>query len=427
MKNIIKIAVLLLMVSFSSILMAEKITITSNNRSLSFSDQSPPDKLKLFINSVVKKHPRLLEERARLEVARANLRAADQALYNPELEIDSENTVINTSTLQLSQTIDIADKQGARTSVAQAELLQADAEYELATQQLVFDLLTALAQQHTSNEIYLLVQQNLELMKDFARISEQRHSAGDVNQVELNLARLAYSEAIMTNAQAAADASDTLESLRALLGSLPENIPVLPDTLPDAKLPGNQEKFILSLPSVRLEQAKVLSARKTVALRQSEKSWDPTISLRTGKEDKANLSGITLSIPLNIRNSFTAEVQAAQHQLIQSEYKAQQFFREQRATVVSNTQRYALIKRAWDDWSKTGKTSVQGQLKLIKRLWKLGDMSTTDYLVQLKQAIDTQTAGLELRGKLWQSAFEWMNTTASIINWLNINISETSK
>jgi cobalt-zinc-cadmium efflux system outer membrane protein len=427
MNKIIKITFMLLTLSLCSLSIAGEVTDNSVNPVLSFSNQTAPEKLKQFINTVVADHPRLLEERARLEVARANLQAADQALYNPELEIDSEKTDINTSSLQLSQTIDFGDKQGARTSVAQAELVQAEAEFEIGKQSLVFDLLSALADQHTNNEIYLLVQQNLELMKEFAMISEQRHSAGDVNLVELNLARLAYSEAIMIYAQAAADASSTKEHLRALLGKSLENIPELPETLPDAKLPKDKEKFILSLPAVRLERAKVVSAQKTVELRQSEKSWDPTIAIRGGKEDKESLTGITLSIPLNIRNSFSAEVQAAQHELIQIEYKAQQFYRDQRATVITRTLRYDLLQQAWVEWRKNGKTSIQQQLELIKRLWKIGDMSTTDYLVQLKQSIDTQTAGLELRGKLWQSAFEWMNSTASIINWLNINLVETSK
>ncbi len=427
MNKAIKVAVMLLSVPLCTNLNASETISKHATPVLSLTGQAAPKKLTQFISGIVKKHPRLLEERARLRAAQANLRAADQAIYNPELEIDSEKTDINTSYLQLSQTIDIGDKQGAKTSVAQAELIQANAEYEIAKQQLVYDLLNALADQHTKNEIYKLVQQNLMLMKDFADISGQRHSAGDLSQVELNLARLAYSEAIITHTQAAADAAATKEFLRALLGHVPDRIPSLPKKLPLAKLPNDKDKFITALPAIRLELARVTSARKNVDLRQSEKSWDPTISLRGGKEDTQSIAGITLSIPLNIRNSFSAEVDAAQQQFIQAEYRAQQAFREQRAIVLTSTQRYSLLQKAWTTWSKNGDSSIQQQLKLIKRLWQVGDMSTTDYLVQLKQAIDTQTAGLELRGKFWQSAFEWMNTTASIINWLNINISESSK
>ncbi len=425
MNNNFKIAFMLFSVSLCSNLIASE-TIPPQS-SLTFSSKLAPNNVKQLINSVISKHPRLLQEQAKLKEAHAKLQAADQALYNPELEIDSEKTNITTSVLQLSQTIDIGGKRSARTSVAESDLTQADAEFELAKQQLVYDILAALAEQHTSKEIFTLIKQNLALMKDFAKISEQRHSAGDLSQVELNLARLAYSEAIMTHAQAAAEASSAKENLRALLGELPTILPDLPNTLPTARLPSDKTQFIANLPAVRIEQAKVNSARKMVALRQSEKSWDPTISIRGGSEDTQSLAGITLSIPLNIRNSFSAEVDVAKQHLIQSEYNAQQAFRNHRAMVMSSTQRYSLLQKAWSNWRKNGKTSVQAQLKLIKRLWKLGDLSTTNYLVQLKQAVDTQTAGLELRGKHWQSAFEWMNTTASITNWLNIKLLEASK
>ena len=47
-------------------------------------------------------------------------------------------------------------------------------------------------------------------------------------------------------------------------------------------------------------------------------------------------------------------------------------------------------------------------------------MSTTEYLVQLKQALETQASGIELRNKMWRSSFDWMNDTASIDDWLKI-------
>jgi len=62
------------------------------------------------------------------------------------------------------------------------------------------------------------------------------------------------------------------------------------------------------------------------------------------------------------------------------------------------------------------------ELELIKRLWRAGDMSTAEYLVQLKQAIDTQAAGIELRGRSWKSGFNWLYETAQITAWLDINI-----
>ncbi len=416
MNSIFKIALLLLVAPMCTSLFASEVI-----------KSTAPKNLKQFIQSVLVNHPRLLEARAGLEMANANLTAATQPLYNPEIEIDSEKTDIKTSYLQLSQTIDIGDKQGARTKVSQSVFQQAQAEYTLAIQQLAHDLLLAIAQQQTREEIYKLAQKNLELMKEFADLSEQRHQAGDLSQVELNLARLAFSEVIMTYAQAASESTSANESLRAILGSSPDALPKLPEKLPEARIPDDQEKFLRNLPALRAQQSGVESARQTVKLRMSEQSWDPTISLRGGKEDKETLAGLTLTIPLNIRNSYKAELQVAQQQLLQSEYQALQFYRELRAKILTSTKRYQLLQDTWGKWQQTGKTSVTEQLKLIKQLWKAGDMSTTDYLVQLKQAIDTQTAGFELRGELWQSAFDWMNKTSNITTWLNLDLTDINQ
>lgn len=370
---------------------------------------------------VLDKHPRIQAARAALNAIRARGKAANQALYNPELELDTEKTAVRTSYIQLSQTLDMGDQRGSRTDVATAEMDQANAEFELVAQGIVRDLLTSLAERHTLQELAQLAKRTRKLMQDFSRIATRRHQAGDLNQVELDLALLALSEAQINYVQAQADATSARENLRTLLGTLPETLPDLPESLPAASLPADREMFFQSLPSIRAHKARVTVARHVVDLRRSERSWDPTISLRGGEEGQESMVGMTLSIPLNIRNTFRAEVQAALQDLIQQEQSAQAAYRTQRATVLASTERFHLLQQAWQSWRQSGQVSVRRQLQLIERLWRSGDMGTTEYLVQLKQAIGTQAAGIELRGRLWQSGFNWLYETARINTWLNLN------
>lgn len=371
---------------------------------------------------VLDSHPRIQAARATLNAARARGKAANQALYNPELELDTQKTAVRTSYLQLSQTIDMGDQRGSRTGVATAELAQANAEFELAAQGIVRDLLNSLAEYYTRKELAKFAKQANKLMQDFSRIADRRYRAGDLNQVELDLALLAFSEAQINYAQAQADATTARENLRALLDTLPENLPDLPDSLPNVNLPADRETFFQNLPKIRAHKAQVAVARSIVDLRRSERSWNPTISLRGGKEDQESMVGITLSVPLNIRNTFHAEVQAASQDLIQQEQSAQMAYRNQRATVLASTERFHLLQQAWQNWRQSGQISAHRQLQLIERLWRTGDIGTSEYLVQLKQALDTQTAGIELRGKFWQSGFDWMHETANIISWLNLKL-----
>jgi len=395
---------------------------SNQNLTLTTLVKPAPASLRQFIQSSLTEHPQMQAAKASLNSMRARLNAADNAIYNPELELDTEDTNIRTSTIQLSQKIDWGDQRGSRTSVAQAEFDKANAKFELAMQGLSRDLLIALAENDTQGELASLAEDGFKLMREFADVAEQRHKAGDLNQVELNLARLAYNEAFIRHAQALAEAATAKERLRSLIMDIPPVFPALPESLPTPRLPSDIESWVSQLPAMRAQEAQVAASRYTVALRKSERAWDPTIALRGGKEDRDSLVGLTLTIPLNVRNTFSAEVDAAQQDLIESEQSALQLYRDHRGRILASTEEFKLLQKAWDNWRINGQTSVSRQLELIKRLWRAGDMSTAEYLVQLKQAIDTQAAGIELRGRSWKSGFNWLYETAQITAWLDINI-----
>ncbi len=385
------------------------------------------DILSEFIQSNLQQHPNLLAAKADLQSAAAALRASDQAIYNPELELDYEDATDVTQTIGISQTIDWGDQQGSRTSMAQAQMNKASANYTMAIQSLISDLLTALAKHQTGNGLALLSNHTLLLMQEFKQIAEQRYQAGDLSQVELNLARLAYNQSLMEQAGILSDAAESREQLRVLLGSMPQTLPLLPEQLPEPELEENLEGFLQQLPEIRAQLAGVQAAKQQVEIRKSEKAWDPTISVTAGTEGDDDLIGVNLSIPLNIRNTFSAEVDAAQQDLIAREQRTQLAYRNARGELIVTTERYQNLLHAWNNWRDNSRNSVGQQLKLIKQLWQAGDISAADYLLQIKQALETQAAGLQLRNQLWQVAFNWMRQTNSIDSWLNIEINSPVK
>ncbi|MFK5915703.1 MAG: TolC family protein [Woeseiaceae bacterium] len=365
-------------------------------------------------------HPELRALKADLQASKAGVRAADQAIYNPQLEFDYEDAEVETKTIGISQTIDWGGQRNSRTLVADAQLRKQQADYQLSVQMFINTLLAGLAEHQTGTELVGLGQQTMKLMQDFKQIAEQRYAAGDLNLVEFNLAKLAYSQAVMEQASVLSNATQARENLRSLLGDLPNKLPELPERLPTPEIKQDLDSFLQQLPIVRVQLADLDVARQTVDLKKSEKAWDPTISLTAGTEGDADLIGLNLSIPLNIRNTFGAEVDAAQQQLIASEQRAHLAFRTQRAALISNTERYKNLLNAWNNWRENSRDSVNQQLKLIKQLWEAGDISASDYLLQLKQALETQASGLELRNQLWLVAFDWMSQTNTLDNWLNI-------
>ncbi len=383
-------------------------------------DGAPPELARL-VAGLLDTHPEAEAARARLEVSAAALRGAARAVYNPELELDTEDIAdVRTSYVQLSQTIDLGDRRGARTQAAEAALAAARARMQRRLQELARDALVALGEHAGRAELARLAERRLELMRDFARVAERRARAGDLGPAELNLARLALNEAVVRAAEARSAAMEARENLRTLFDPLPDPLPPLPRALPEARLPADLDDFVLTLPVMRAARAAAEAARARVALRRAEKAWDPTIAVRTGSEGDESLAGLTFTLPLNVRNPFTAEVEAAEAEFLAAEKSAQQRYRLTRAELVSVSGRYRLTRQAWLDWERTGRTSIQRQLALLERLWKSGDMSTADYLVQVQQTLDTQAAGIELRERLWRNWADWLLATGRIFTWLHI-------
>ena len=104
-----------------------------------------PSALSNFIERSLKNHPDVLAAKADVLSAKAALRASDQAIYNPEIEFDYEETDVETKSIGISQTIDWGDQQGSRTAVAEAELQKILANYSMSTQAFINQMLSGMA------------------------------------------------------------------------------------------------------------------------------------------------------------------------------------------------------------------------------------------------------------------------------------------
>jgi cobalt-zinc-cadmium efflux system outer membrane protein len=164
----------------------------------------------------------------------------------------------------------------------------------------------------------------------------------------------------------------------------------------------------------------VASARASVHLRQREKRPDPTIGLHAGKEDSETLTRLTLSVPLFLRNTFSAEVGVASAELIQAEREAAGLRRRARADLISTAQRYRNARRAWKTWEAAGEPRLSQRTELLGRLWQAGELDTTDYLVQLKQTLETEVSATEQHGRMWRAWADWLAASGRIAQWLNL-------
>lgn len=373
-----------------------------------------------FVRSVVEANPRVQAARAALDASGAFRDAASRPLYNPELSFDAENADADTRSLGISQTLDWGGKRKARTALAESDRLVVEAEYLAARWDVTVELLDGLAQHQTGAERDVLAQSRQRLMDEFAGLAQRRFDAGDLPQVELDLARLALTDARIQKATAGAGMAEARQAVRNLTPrsaitqwpTLPDALPALPESAQDP------QSLVLALPEVLAARRQVESADATVELRRRERRPDPTLSLAGGKEDGENLVGLTLSIPLFVRNRFNHEVSAAMAQRSQAQQVADDVMQRAYARLVSASERYELSRSAWDDWQLTGQASLTRQTEQLQKLWEAGELSTTDYLVQLTATLDVQESALDLREALWRAWFEWLWASGQVDGWL---------
>ena len=374
-----------------------------------------------WINEVLLQNPELQAAQAAVKAAGGRLRAADQPLFNPELEFEYENSDTDTTTGGLSQTIDWADKRGARTAVADAEQVATNAELRLKRQGLATDLLRALAEWHTAAAVVRVSEQQTSLMARFARIAEQRRKAGDLGQVELDLAHLAAADAAFEQANASENLIRARQAVTALTGTAgsgwPQYTRLLPDIDPQQV---DVDRLLADLPSMQAALARVAAARAAVQLRVREKRPNPTIGVRVGTEDSAILTGVTLSVPLFVRNTFSAEVDVANAGLLKAEREAANMRQQAHANLIAAAQVYRNASLAWKTWEASGAPRLSQRTDLLGRLWQVGELNTTDYLVQLKQALDTEVGATEQRGRMWRAWADWLAASGQAGQWLNL-------
>ena len=78
---------------------------------------------------------------------------------------------------------------------------------------------------------------------------------------------------------------------------------------------------------------------------------------------------------------------------------------------------YAATQAAWGRWQASRGTDIERRANLLERLWRQGELSTTDYLLQLRQTLDTALAGAELEARLWRNFADYLASTGQLERW----------
>ncbi|MEW8050739.1 MAG: TolC family protein [Candidatus Thiodiazotropha sp.] len=378
------------------------------------------DRLANLVEQSLESQPEVLAAQAAVESARAQLSGSALPLNNPELELEAERTDINTYSIGFSQTLDWHDKQDVLRQVVQARVDVAEQQLQALKLTKSAELLQAVGDTLTRRQVRLLASERAGMLGRFERLAEKRHAVGDIPLAELELARLSLAEARMEQASKTAMLVAADSDFYSLSGiRLPDDMR-LPERLSVSALSDDGAMAIARQhPAVSTARGNARIARSRILAAETERKPDPTLGLSAGREDRENLLGLSLTIPLLLRNDFSSEVKAAEADSLQTEHEAQQIFRDIVAGLHASHQRFRLFDDAWQAWASLGRISLQQRLKLLERQWQAGELSSTDYLLQIEQSLETQITAAELKGDRWNAWVEWLGASARLDDWLS--------
>lgn len=383
-----------------------------------------PDPLRRAVLDAWRQHPAARATDARQNAARARLDAARQPLYNPTLQLgyDREGSD-RTGTVGIGMPLDINGKRRARSDAAASRVVQSEADARVSRRDFFRSWLTGWAAWRTADARVRVGERRLELLGRFQQLAKLQFTAGDISGLERDLAQLSRAEAQATQAELIAERAQAEAQLRAL-GSDPA---ALAATAP-AAMPPPPTAIALpveELPDVQASLAAAEAADREVDVARRNRVPDPVVGIVGGRLQlpgglNDNVFGLSLSMPLYVRNSYRAEVVAAQAEADVARAEAEQL----RLAFASNRQRaiesYSAALAAWQGWQSNRGTDAGRREALLERSWREGELSTTDYLLQLNQTLDTQQAGAALEAQLWRAYVDYLAAAGQLESWVGL-------
>ena len=381
-----------------------------------------PSPLQEAVRRIWQASPEVQAARADLDAARARARAAAQPLYNPSLSLDAENADVNRRTAGISLPLDLSGKRRARTSQREADLLAAEASYNVRRRDVAAQWLKAWSTAALAARQSELGRRRLALMQRFDDLAAQRLKVGDISSPERDLAGLALGEAQVQQATLTGNEAAARAVLLAISGDQPTALPPLPNGLSpatDSVMPLSVDE----LPELRQARAQQASAEAGVQVARRARIPDPTLSLTGGQVRSGprtdQVIGVSVSIPLPVLNTGRAEVDAARAEAdaAAAGVRSRQFVL--RAGLQEAQARYAALRGATEAFRSGRAAAFEDRTTLLEKLWRAGEISTSDYLVQLKQSLDTALSGQELESQTWQTWFDYLTAAGRLTDWLD--------
>ena len=389
------------------------IKITGAIAAFSFSvaafSASNPKAIDNWLVQQVNKHPDIVSARETMKAIFSMAQGNKQPLYNPELQTgyEREGDAIN-FTIGINQTIDWWDKRETKAQLADLSLTQASKRFNYLMQEKTAQALQALVTwQATKNQSVIALQQEKQLATLLDLVTKRQQS-GDLGQIDAELTFLSLTQMLNVTAKTQVQLKQAQAQVKELLQDWTPDKTVLPAqglTFSNYEL---SPQWLEQHPLVVEAKVQWQISKAAAQLAILDTKAEPTIGVHAGETDREKTLGVTFSMPLNIRNDFSAQARAANQRSIAAEADFRSIYRKQKYAIQAATDTLMTYEKNYQRWQKLMDGRGKSSGDLLKKQWQSGDMSTTEYLLALQQRATGLNAGIELQSQFQLSQIDWL-------------------
>ncbi|SFW23347.1 TolC family protein [Luteibacter sp. UNCMF366Tsu5.1] len=390
----------------------------------------PSPAVETAVRNVWSKSPRLQVAEAELRAAQARARAADQPIYNPSVQLEGENADVDRRTAGASLALDLSGKRRARVAESDAEVRAKQAALALERRDIAADWLKAWVGATLAHKQSELGQRRVALMARFDELAAQRLKVGDISTTERDLAGLALGEAQVQQASLAGQEASSLAVLAAIDGDNQRSLPAMPQALPpeaDAIVPVAAADRIERIQA----QAEQDRAEAGVVVAERARRPDPTLSVTGGRVRSGTRSdaviGVSISMPIPVRDTGRAAISAAQADADAAFASRRAVSLRTDAALTQARASYVALRAAAVSFRQSRASAFDERATTLEKLWQAGEIGTSDYLVQLKQSLDTALSGITLESQTWQAWFDYLAAAGRLTDGIDGTSKEFSR
>lgn len=371
-------------------------------------------------------HPQMIAAKAQLDAQLGFSLANRQALYNPELNSALEREGSNTNvSIGISQTLDWWDKKSNRESQSQFMQQVAQSQYQLSYQQQLAALLSTMVNWQASFANYQLARQQEQQLNQLIDLVKRGQETGDLGQIDVELSVLSLSASLAETTSAIADYKKAQSQLNQLLPNWTIDAGLIRQALAQLQqlqqspelarfLKPNLSKrdlaaLLSSQPQIQLAKARWQQQQQQALVASKSTKSDPTVGVNIGRNGDDSVVGVSLSMPLNLRNNYQAYSQAENQQSLALDAAYQALYQRQGFELSASQEVLNALSLQLKRWQNLMGQHSDSSKKLLQQQWRSGDLGTTQYLQALAQRREGLAAGISLQRSYRLAQVDWLN------------------